>query len=223
MDSAGLKDVYKDFNLAGDNLTERLRTFRRQLAFTCWGLFIFGLPSDRPEILTPRWRPRRARRSHSHSSVTPQPLSRNRGLYSLGEGTGTESSHDSRVPLTRRWLIPQNLRPRLYWDHPVMSAEEIRSRTQAVWDNFYSFSSIWNRSSFIKSTRGRLAFILISRIYRQMYADTGIATDSARVSRSRQWVRWLAVPCRHLFAGRPMPNLKVPQIAVPAFAAGAGD
>ena len=24
-----------------------------------------------------------------------------------------------------------------------MSAEEIRSRTQAVWDSFYSFTSIW--------------------------------------------------------------------------------
>ena len=27
--SDGLKDVYKDFNSAGENLTERLRTFRR--------------------------------------------------------------------------------------------------------------------------------------------------------------------------------------------------
>jgi hypothetical protein len=91
-----------------------------------------------------------------------------------------------------------------------MSAEEIRSRTQAVWDNFYSFGSIWKRSSFIKSSRGRLAFVLISKIYRQMYADTGIATDSARVTRSNKWVRFLAKPCRRLFAGTPMPDLKVP-------------
>ena len=30
--------------------------------------------------------------------------------------------------------------------------------------------------------RARLAFVLISKLYRQMYANTGIATDSARVS-----------------------------------------
>ena len=30
--------------------------------------------------------------------------------------------------------------------------------------------------------KGRLAFVLISKIYRQMYANTGIATDSARIS-----------------------------------------
>jgi hypothetical protein len=31
--------------------------------------------------------------------------------------------------------------------------------------------------------RGRLAFVLVSNFYRQMYANTGIATDSARVAR----------------------------------------
>ncbi len=55
--------------------------------------------------------------------------------------------------------------------------------------------------------RARLAFVLISKIYRQMYADTGIATDSARVSRSAQWARWLAKPCQRLFAASPMPDL----------------
>jgi hypothetical protein len=92
-----------------------------------------------------------------------------------------------------------------------MTAEEIRSRTQAVWDHFYSLDYIWKRSRFIKALRNRLAFVLISKIYRQMYADSGIATDSARVARSVRWVRWLAVPCRYLFSARPMPHLKVPQ------------
>ena len=59
--------------------------------------------------------------------------------------------------------------------------------------------------------RARLAFVLISKIYRQMYADTGIATDSARVARSQRWVRVLAKPCQHLFAGRTMPDLPVPE------------
>ena len=41
----------------------------------------------------------------------------------------------------------------------------------------------------MKSLKARLAFVLISKIYRQMYANTGIATDSARVNRSAQWAR----------------------------------
>jgi hypothetical protein len=96
-------------------------------------------------------------------------------------------------------------------EHPVMSADEIRTNTQGVWDRFYSFSSIWKRSSVVKSLKGRLMFVLISKIYRQMYANTGIATDSARVNRSAQWARWMAVPCQRLFAGRPMPDLQLRQ------------
>jgi hypothetical protein len=114
------------------------------------------------------------------------------------------------VPLTRGWLIPHHLRPKLFWTHPVMPAEEISRRTQAVWDRFYSFPVIWKRSSFISSFKGRLAFLLISKLYRRMYANTGIATDSARVAWSTLWARWLAKPCLRLFAGRPMPDLEVP-------------
>ncbi len=207
--SDGLKDVYKDFNLAGAELIERLRTFRRHGVHVL-GSFIFGLPSDRPATFD-------ATAAAAISAdltfaqfvmLTPYPgtVDFNRWEKQLGDTPPTIAG----IPLTKRWLIPQALRPKLYWDHPVMSGEEIRSRTQAVWDKFYSFGSIWKRSSFIKSSRGRLAFLLISKIYRQMYADTGIATDSARVTWSGRWARWLAKPCRLLFAGKPMPDLQVP-------------
>ena len=77
-----------------------------------------------------------------------------------------------------------------------MSPDQIRRGTQAVWDRFYSIPAIWERASIIKSLRGRVAFVMISKLYRQMYANTGIATDSARVTRSAQWARVLARQCR---------------------------
>ena len=118
------------------------------------------------------------------------------------------------VPITRHWLIPQAQRPKVYMQHPTMSGDEIRERTQRVWDEFYSMKTIWTRSrGAVRSLKARLAFVLISKIYRQMYANTGIATNSARVSRSAQWARLMAIPCRRLFAGRPMPDLPVPQVA----------
>ena len=49
--------------------------------------------------------------------------------------------------------------------------------------------------------------MLISKLYRQMYANTGIATDSARTNRSARWARWLARPCRRLFVTDPVPDL----------------
>jgi hypothetical protein len=43
-----------------------------------------------------------------------------------------------------------------------------------------------------------------------MYANTGIATDSARVARSARWARFIAGLCRRLFLAPPMPELAMP-------------
>jgi len=207
---SGLKDVYKDFNLAGEALIEQLKTFRRHGVHVL-GSFIFGLPSDRPETFHTTAAAAISAELTFAQFVTLSPYPGTVDFIRWEKGLGENPPTVAGIPLTRRWLIPQHLRPKLYWDHPVMSAEEIRSRTQAVWDTFYSWRPIWKRSRFIKSSRGRLAFLLISKIYRKMYADTGIATDSARVSRSTRWVRIMAKPCRHLFAGQPMPDLQIPE------------
>jgi hypothetical protein len=114
------------------------------------------------------------------------------------------------VPLTQHWLIREDRRPRLYAPHPTMSLEEIRLGTQGAWDRFYSWRQVWVRSRVVESMRARLAFVLISKLYRQMYANTGIASDSARVQRSARWARWIGYSCRRLFLGKPMPDLAVP-------------
>jgi hypothetical protein len=47
-----------------------------------------------------------------------------------------------------------------------------------------------------------------------MYANTGIATDSARVARSAKKARLLAKAARRLFMARPMPDLAEPPMPV---------
>ena len=206
---AGLKDVYKDFNSAGDDLVARLRNFRRHHVFVL-GSFIFGLPSDTPETFpaTAEAADKAGVALAQFVMITPFPGTVDYAKWE--KALGSNCPQVGGIPITRRWLIPPHLRPKLYWDHPHMAQEEIRSRTQAVWDSFYRTPAIWRRSRFIKSAKGRLLFLLISKIYRQMYADTGIATDSARVSRSARSVRVLGKICRRLFAGRLMPELQVP-------------
>jgi len=125
------------------------------------------------------------------------------------ENSGVDHHVDG-SPLTRHWLIPQARRPKVYVPHPVMSAEEIRRRTQAVWDQFYSLPRVWARSKVVRSIKARLAFVLISKLYRQMYANTGISTDSARHQSATNWARLIAKPCRRLFAAAPMPELEIP-------------
>lgn len=207
---SGLKDIYKDFNCTGEDLIERLRAFRRHGVYVL-GSFIFGLPSDQPSTFdaTEDAAERAGLAFAQFVLLTPFPGTVDYNRWEKMMEAKPQFIAD--VPITRRWLIPQEQRPKLYWPHPVMSAEEIRHRTQEVWDKFYSLRAIWKRSGFIKSKKGRLTFLLISKIYRQMYADTGIATDSARTSWSARWARWLARPCQMLFAGRPLPKLQVPR------------
>src|SRR5512142_2336841 len=208
----GLKDVYKDFNSAGESLVTRLQAFRRHGVHVL-GSFIFGLPSNRPETFasTVDVAQRADLTFAQFVMLTPFPGTVDFNRWE--SGFGSDVPHIAGVPITRRWLIPHPLRPKLYCPHPIMSAEEIRERTQAVWDRYYSLRFIWKRSQFLKSIKSRLAFLLISKIYRQMYADTGIASDSARIAWSARWARWLARPCQRLFAGRPMPHLQVPRRA----------
>jgi radical SAM superfamily enzyme YgiQ (UPF0313 family) len=205
----GLKDVYKDFNLAGDELAERLRTFREHGVHVL-GSFIFGLPSDRPGTFdaTAALAAQANVTFAQFVMLTPFPgtLDFDKWVKSHGDTPPTVDG----TPLTQHWLIPAHKRPKFYMPHPTMSPDEVRARTQAVWDNFYSMDQIWQRSRFVKSMKSRLAFVLISKLYRQMYANTGIATDSARHSRARRMASMLAKPTQKLFAGPLMPDLEVP-------------
>jgi hypothetical protein len=205
----GLKDVYTGFNDVGDALVARLRTFRDHGVFVL-GSFIFGLPSDRASTFTATAdiADRAGLAFAQFVMLTPYPGTVDFAAWEKSLDGG--AARVGGIPITRHWLIPQEQRPKVYAPHPVMQPDEIRARTQAVWDRFYSLGSIWERSKCTSTFRARLAFLLISKLYRQMYANTGIATDSARVARANRWARLIAKPCRRLFAAAPMPDLRMP-------------
>jgi radical SAM superfamily enzyme YgiQ (UPF0313 family) len=207
--SEGLKDVYKGFNLAGDELVARLRAFREYDVHVL-GSFIFGLPSDRRETFdaTVALAEQANLTFAQFVLLTPFP-----GTIDFEKWAKSEGRSDTKIdgiPITQHWLIPQAQRPKLYAAHPTLTLEEIRVLTQGAWDRFYSWRHVWLRSRVVKSLRARLAFVLISKLYRQMYANTGIATDSARVARSASRARWIGRACRRLFLARPMPDLAMP-------------
>ena len=198
----GLKDVYKSFNHAGEALVQQLRTFRKHGVYVL-GSFIFGLPSDRASTFdaTADVAERAEVAFAQFVMLTPYPGTVDFEAWEKKVGT---TDRVAGIPVSRHWLIPQAQRPKVYVPHPVMTADEIRARTQAVWDKFYSLRRIWTRSRCTPTLRARLAFVLLSKLYRQMYANTGIATDSARVNRANRWARLIARPCRRLFVARPM-------------------
>ncbi len=208
----GLKSVFKDFNYSGDSLVKQLQTFREHDVHVL-GSFIFGLPTDRPDTFdaTATLAKQAGVTFAQFVMMTPFPGTVDFQKWEKAQEKNPEMV--AGVPLTRYWLIPAQFRPKMLTPHPSMGSDEIRERTQGVWDQFYSLASIWHRSRCVSSLRGRLAFVLVSKLYRQMYAKTGISTDSARRKKSNRMARWMAKPCRLLFKAKPMPELMVPPVA----------
>lgn len=213
----GLKAVFKDFNLSGENLVNRLQTFKEHGVHVL-GSFIFGLPTDRQDTFaaTADLAKRAGVTFAQFVMLTPFPgtIDFDRWEKNLGK----DVMHVGDVPITRHWLIPAAVRPKMFSPHGTMSSDEIRERTQTVWDDFYSLHEVWKRSNCCPNLKSRLAFVFVSKLYRQMYAKTGISTDSARRQKATRMARWLAVPCRKLFEAKPMPELKMPEMvhATPA-------
>jgi radical SAM superfamily enzyme YgiQ (UPF0313 family) len=207
----GLKDVYKGFNLHGEELVQRLRQFKDH-GIHVLGSFIFGLPSDRAETFnaTAALALKADVTFAQFVMLTPFPGTVDFAKWELGEAKKKDAEAVDGIPITRHWLIPQARRPKVYTPHPTLSADEIRERTQGVWDQFYSLPHVWRRSRAVKSLKNRIGFVLCSKLYRQMYANTGIATDSARHAKSERMARLLAKPCRRLFVAKPMPDLQIP-------------
>jgi radical SAM superfamily enzyme YgiQ (UPF0313 family) len=205
----GLKAVFKDWNYSGEALAKQLQKFREHGVHVL-GSFIFGLPTDRPETFdaTVEMALKAGVTFAQFVMMTPFPGTVDFGRWEKEQEKDPMMVGD--VPITRYWLIPTEVRPKMFTPHPTMSADEIRERTQKVWDRFYDWGSIWKRSACTPTFRARLGFIFLSKLYRQMYAGTGISTDSARRKKAKKWARWTARQCKKLFQAKPMPELQGP-------------
>ena len=144
----GLKDVYKGFNLSGEDLIARLREFRRHGVYIL-GSFIFGLPSDARDTFdtTVALAEQADLTFAQFVLLTPFPGTVDFEKWAAEEnrlGTNVDG-----VPVTQHWLIPEDRRPKVYAAHPTMSLEDIRIGTQRAWDRFYSWPRVWARSRVV--------------------------------------------------------------------------
>ena len=205
----GLKAVFKDFNYSGENLIARLKEFKKHNVHVL-GSFIFGLHTDRAETFDATAKLALEADITIAQFVMMTPFPGTVDFIKWEKDLGDDVQKIDGIPVTRYWLIPPAKRPKLYTPHPTMKPEEIRMRTQKVWDAFYETSVVWKRAGCVKSLKSKLAFFLISKLYRQMYANTGIATDSARRKSSTNSAKWLTLPLVWIFKAKPMPDLQKP-------------
>ena len=122
----GLKAVHKEFNSAGDVLVRRLQTFRKY-NIKVLGSFIFGLSTDNPETFQATAKLADQADLAFAQFVLLTPLPGTLDFQKWEKLMENDSIRIAGVPLTRYWLIPQGLRPRVYMSHPLMRADESAS------------------------------------------------------------------------------------------------
>ena len=131
----GLKAVFKDWNYSGEALAKQLQTFK-QHGVHVLGSFIFGLPTDKPSTFdaTVEMALKAGVTFAQFVMMTPFP-----GTVDFARWEKEQAAAPTMVagvPITRYWLIPTEVRPKMFTPHPTMSSDEIRERTQKVWDRF---------------------------------------------------------------------------------------
>jgi hypothetical protein len=109
----GLKAVYKDFNASGRDLVDQLRRFREHGVHVL-GSFIFGLPSDRVETFDATAALAEEAELTFAQFVMMTPFPGTVDFNNWEKSMENDPTRIAGVPLTRHWLIPQNLRPKIY-------------------------------------------------------------------------------------------------------------
>src|SRR3954447_6447968 len=101
----GLKAVFKDFNYSGENLVQRLQTFREHGVHVL-GSFIFGLPTDGPDTFdaTAMLAQEAGLTFAQFVMLTPFPGTVDFQRWEKAQGSSPTTI--AGVPITRYWLIP---------------------------------------------------------------------------------------------------------------------
>ena len=203
--TGGLAAVKKTFNSTGDELVARLEAFRRHDVFVL-GSFIFGchrkaLMCDATLAVAERAKLPFAQ----FLMLAPFPGSVD---FARWEKQVSGEAIDG-IPLSRYWMIPIARRPRSF-SRDREHAATTRANARRTWFEYYRFDRIWRRSVVARTFKARLMFVLLSKLFVNMYFHGGVATDSARFVRSAWIVRQCARVAKRLFMGVPMPELQVP-------------
>ena len=150
----GLKAVYKDFNLRRRRAGRRGCRRSASTACTCSARSSSACrPTARTTFDATAALAERAGLTFAQFvMLTPFPGTVDFDKWEKSHGE-TPPMVDG-MPLTRHWLIPPPSGPKIYMPHPTMSPDEIRARTQGVWDRFYSLPLIWKRARVREVAQG---------------------------------------------------------------------
>ena len=173
----GLKATNKYFNVTGDALLDKLEKIRTQGFRYIMGAFIFGIETDTRDSLDYTIEFARDCGISLAQFVPMTPLPGTVDFHMLRKGK-------KKIKLLKEdydyWLDPDH--PRILYEHPHLSTDELLERVEKAWSVFYSVSAIVKRSrqlGLFSDFRKFLAYLVVCRGLLTRYKRYGISADSA--------------------------------------------
>ncbi len=207
----GLKAVFKDWNYSGEALAKQLQTFK-QHGVHVLGSFIFGLPTDRPATFdaTVDMALKAGVTFAQFVMMTPFPGTVDFGRWEKEQSRASDAGGrcaDYALLADSRRDSPEDVYAAPHHEF----GRDSRAHTEGLGPASTTGADLEAFGVHPESERRGIAFMFLSKLYRQMYAGTGISTDSARRKKSKRWARWTARQCKRLFQAKPMPELESPK------------
>ena len=198
----GLAAANKSWNSVGDELVQKLNTIRTEGPPFILGSLIFGLETDTVESLQYTIEFSRECGMALAQFVTMVPFPGTVDFALMKRGKKVLKLKD---PDYDYWLDPDH--PRVLYEHPFLSDEELLGKVEDAWKDFYSASAIRKRARGFgfKGWKANLAYYVVCRGLFTRYSRHGLSQDSAvRGNKKRRLANLLGRTALALLKKPPM-------------------
>lgn len=198
----GLAAANKSWNSVGDELEQKLDRIRTQGPQFILGSLIFGLETDTVESLqyTIDYTRDCGLAMAQFIAMVPFPGTVDFALMKRGKKVLQLKDPDYDY-----WLDPDH--PRVLYEHPNLSDEELLGKVDDAWKDFYSPSAIFKRARRFgfDSWKGYLAYFVLCRGLYTRYRRHGLSQDSAvRGNKRRRLANFLGRVALKLLKAEPV-------------------
>lgn len=197
----GLKATNKHFNSTGQELRDKINRIRTQGFPYILGSFILGIETDTEESFRSTAEFVKDSGLALAQFVPMLPLPGTVDFRLMLKGKKALTLKD---PSYKYWLDPNH--PRVTYDHPHLSADQIIAGVRHSWRTFYSLGAIWERSrlmGFTKRLKHLLIYFVICKAYFSLYWRYGLATDSTSRKNDRKRASWLGATVNRFCKAAP--------------------
>lgn len=197
----GLKATNKYFNSTGEELKQKINRIRTEGFPYILGSFILGIETDTEQTFRSTAEFVKSSGITLAQFVPMLPLPGTVDFSLMSKDKKNLKFHD---PAYKYWLDPQH--PRVVYQHPHLTAEQIVAGVRHSWCEFYSLRAIWKRSrlmGFTRNLKHLLIYLVICKAYFSLYWRYGLATDSTSRKSDRTRASWLGTLVNSFFKAAP--------------------